>query len=89
MKTKKPKLIFKVSSNKKTSRIITLSVFDTRIQEYWTTEHIINRGVSNFTDMDDMKATINWCVNGDSTEYYVKKGPSSGISTSWYVYVFD
>ena len=99
MKTKKPELIYKenkkptltfiVSSNKKTSRIITLGVFDNRTQEYWTTEHIISRGVSHFNDMDDMKDTINWCVNGDSTEYYVKKGPSRGLCTSWYVYVFD
>ena len=24
-----------------------------------------------------------------TTEYYVKKGPSSGLYTSWFVYVFD
>lgn len=85
----KAKLIFTVISNKKTHSIRTQSVFDNRTQEDWTDEHIKSRGVRDFGDVDDMKATINWCVNGDEDKYKLKWGQSGKTHTTGYAYVFD
>lgn len=85
----KAKLIFTVISNKKTHSIRTQSVFDNRTQEEWTENHINNRGVRDFNDADDMKATINWCTNGDANKYKLKWGQSGTTYTTGYAYVFD
>ena len=85
----KAKLIFTVISDKKTHHIRTQSVFDNRTQEEWKDEHINSRGVRDFGDVDDMKATINWCVNGDEDKYKLKWGQSGKTHTTGYAYVFD
>ena len=66
------KLIIRVEENKHTKESITRNVFDNRTQEYWSDEHIHERGIEKFLNMDDMKQTLNWNLNGDSSKYHFK-----------------
>lgn len=42
------KLIITIKNNKKTKEIRTESVFDNRIQDYWTEKQIQERGIVSF-----------------------------------------
>lgn len=91
MRTKslnKAKLVIKVEGNKSTREIITKSVFDNRTQSYWTDERIHERGIEKFLNMEDMKETLNWNLNGDSSKFQFKWGQSSKDSTEGLAYVF-
>ena len=61
------KLIVKIISNKVTNEIKTESVYDNRTQTFWATEKIEERGITNFINIDDVKETLNWNLNGDSS----------------------
>ena len=63
------KLAVKVESPKGTKELTTISVYDTRTKKQWTEEQIKERGITWFMDMDDMKETLNWNLNGDSKKY--------------------
>ena len=83
------KLIIRVIGNKHTKEIITENVFDNREQKYWTDERIQERGIRKFLNMEDMKETLNWNLNGDSSKYqfkwvYTVRDKSEGIA-----YIFD
>ena len=91
MRTKslnKAKLVIKVEGNKPTREIVTKSVFDNRTQTYWTDERIQERGIRKFLNMEDMKETLNWNLNGDSSKFQFKWGQSSKDSTEGLAYVF-
>ena len=62
---KNAKLIIKILSDKNKGTIETISVFDNRNDEYWTKEHIKERGIEWFLSVADMKETLNWNLNGD------------------------
>lgn len=85
---KNAKLAVKVSSNKQTKKIATILVFDNRTKQFWTDEQIQERGISNFLNVDDMKETLNWNLNGDSSKYQFKWGQSSKESTEGTAYIF-
>ena len=86
---KNAKLIVKVESNKKTKEIKTLSIFDNRSQEYLTDEYIQKRNIENFLSTDDLKETLNWNLNGDSSKYQFKWGQSGKEISEGLAYIFD
>lgn len=91
MKTKtlnNAKLVIRVEGNKHTKEIITRDVFDNRTQSYWTDERIHERGIEKFLNMEDMKETLNWNLNGDSSKFQFKWGQSCKDSTEGLAYVF-
>lgn len=85
----KAKLEITVESSKDTQRIVTVSVYDRRTQEYWSAEHIHERGIEWFLNVEDMKETLNWNLNGDSSKYQFKWGQTAGGRSSGVAYVFD
>ncbi len=82
------KLIIKVEGNKQTKEIRTISVFDNRTQKFWTDEQIHKRGIERFLNMEDMKETLNWNLNGDDSKYQFKWGQSGKETTEGCAYVF-
>lgn len=92
MRTKilnKAKLVIRVIGNKQSRKIDTVSVFDNREQTYWQEERIKERGITWFLNMNDMKETLNWNLNGDSSKFQFKWGQSSKHTTEGVAYVFD
>ena len=83
------KLVVTVDSDKATRRLTTVSVYDNRTQAYWTPEQIKERGIVHFLDLDDLKETLNWNLNGDSARYNFKWGQSSKTRSTGVAYVFD
>lgn len=83
------KLVVRVEGNKYSKEIITRDVFDNREQKYWTDERIKERGITRFLNMDDMKETLNWNLNGDSSKYQFKWRQSSKDTTEGVAYIFD
>ena len=83
------KLIVKIISNKVTNEIKTESVYDNRTQTFWATEKIEERGITNFINIDDVKETLNWNLNGDSSKYQFKWGQSGKVFSDGYAYVFN
>jgi hypothetical protein len=81
------KLIVNVSSDKSTKRIKTVTVYDNRTNEYWNEEQINERGVQEFLNTDDMKETLNWNLNGDSSKYQFQWGQSNKLYTDGYAYI--
>ena len=78
------KLIVTVESVDK-KKINTISVFDNRTQKYWMEDQIKERGITYFLNIDDMKETLNWNLNGNELKYDFKwgqtvKGKSTGIA---------
>ena len=70
------KLVVRVEGNKHSKKIITRDVFDNRTQTYWSDERIKERGITHFLNMEDMRETLNWNLNGDSSKYQFKWGQS-------------
>ena len=85
----KAKLVVNVRSNKKTKKIETVSIFDNRTGEYWTDERIESRGVRDFLNVDDMKQTLDWNLNGDDSKYRLYWGQSGKEYSDGTAYVFD
>ena len=83
------KLIVKIISNKITNKIITESVYDNRIQTFWDKERIKERGIQYFLNMNDVKETLNWNLNGDDSKYQFKWGQSGKGISEGYAYIFD
>lgn len=81
-------MIVNIESNKHTKQIKTVSVFDNRTQSYWTDEQIQERGITRFLNLDDLKETLNWNLNGDSKKYQFKWGQSGKYTSEGYAYVF-
>lgn len=82
------KLIINIESNKHTKEIKTVSVFDSRTQKYWTEEQIKERGIVRFLNLSDLKETLNWNLNGDSSKYQFKWGQSGKNISEGVAYVF-
>ena len=82
------KLIINIESNKHTKEIKTVSVFDNRTQKYWTEEQIKERGIVRFLNLSDLKETLNWNLNGDSSKYNFKWGQSGRDTSEGRAYVF-
>lgn len=83
------KLVVRVEGNKHSKKIITRDVFDNRTQTYWSDERIKERGITHFLNMEDMRETLNWNLNGDSSKYQFKWGQSNKDTTEGVAYVFE
>ena len=68
----KAKFVITIEGDKKDKTIKTLSIYDNRIEKYLNDEFIKERGIENFLDIDDLKETTNWTLNGDSSKYKLK-----------------
>lgn len=86
---KNAKLVVRVESDKNANIINTVSIFDNRNQEYLTDEYIQERNIKNFSDLDDLKETLNWNLNGDSSKYQFKWGQSGKNVSEGMAYIFD
>ena len=92
MRTKtisKAKLVVNVESNKQDKSIKTISIFDNRTNKYWTEEQIQERGVFHFQNIEDLKETLNWNLNGDSSKYQFKWGQSGKDKSEGRAYIFQ
>ena len=85
----KAKLVVKVTGNKKDRTINTESIFDNRTGSYWSRGRIKERGVEKFINFDDLKESLNWNLNGDSSLYQFTWGQSSKEETEGIAYIFD
>ncbi|MCQ4774957.1 hypothetical protein NE634_14660 [Lacrimispora saccharolytica] len=83
------KLVVTVLSNRKTKRIRTISVHDNRTDRDWTDAQITERGIWKFIDTADLKATLNWNLNGDPDRYCLQWGQSGKTDTVGYAYIFQ
>ena len=83
------KFIVRVESDKNTKQIKTVSVLNNRTNEYKDEKFIQDRGISWFLNLDDLKETLNWNLNGDSSKYIFKWGQSSKTNSDGIVYIFD
>ena len=83
------KLIVTVRSEKGTKEIKTLSIYDSRTNKYYSEEELQERNVRYFLDIEDLKETLNWNLNGDSTKYQFKWGQSGKCDTEGRAYIFD
>ncbi len=85
----KAKLVVMVESNKITGKIRTVSTLDNRTQKYWSEEQIKKRGCEWFFSLNDLKETLNWNLNGDSSKYQFTWGQSSKERSEGVAYIFD
>lgn len=83
------KLVVTLQSQRGSNRLYTISVFDNRQNKEWDSEKIKERGIVNFNDLEDVKATINWCVNGDSAKYQFVWAHNGSSTSTGYAYIFD
>ena len=83
------KLIIKVRGDKATKQIETISVYDNRIGEYLGDEYIRDRGIKSFLNVEDLKETLNWNLNGDSSKYQFKWGQRDKNFVEGVAYVFQ
>ena len=86
---KKAKLVVKIISDKAKGEIRTESVYDNRTNRYWSAERIKERGITNFLNMEDMKETLNWNLNGDDCTYQFSWGQTVKGNSDGYAYIFD
>lgn len=83
------KLIVTIKSKKKENKIEIVSVFDNRENNFWSNDRMLERGINNFLNLDDMKETLNWNLNGDSSKYQFKWGQSTRLESEGRAYIFD
>lgn len=83
------KLVVKIISNRISNKIVTESVFDNRTQTFWSKDQIKERGICEFINLDDIKESLNWNLNGDSSKYQFKWGQSGKGISEGYAYIFD
>lgn len=70
-------------------KISTISVFDNRKNSFWSKEKIEERGIEWFLNLDDLKETLNWNTNGDSSKYQFAWGMTVNGVSEGIAYVFD
>ncbi len=86
---KNAKLIIRVEGNKKNKTIKTISVFDNRTQRFLDDDFIEERNIVYFLNLYDLKETLNWNLNGDSSKFQLKWGQSNNIKIEGLAYIFD
>lgn len=86
---KDAKLIVTVRSNRGDNTIETISIYDNREDELFTEERILERNVKNFLNLEDLKETLNWNLNGDSSKFQFKWGQSGKNDSEGRAYIFN
>ena len=74
-----------VESNKATRQLRTLAIEDNDGND--CNKFIESRGVGSFNDVNDMKDTLNWNLNGDSSKYNFQWGQGDKHTQLGYAYV--
>ena len=70
---KQPKRIVTVESDKATREIVLISIVNCEMNEDYTDKFKeMCPSCEAFKDLDDMKESLNWCLNGDSKKYEFK-----------------
>lgn len=82
-------MVVRVESDRVAGIIRTVSIFDNRTQEYWDEERIRERGCEWFLNLDDLKETLNWNLNGDSSKFQFSWGLSTKGKSEGIAYIFD
>lgn len=83
------KLVVEVESDRIAGKIRTVSIFDNRTQDYWSEEQVKDRGCEWFLNLNDLKETLNWNLNGDSSKYQFVWGRSTKEKSGGIAYIFD
>ena len=83
------KFLVEIFSPKNSETCETRSILDLRINSYWGPEQIRERGVKNFNDLQDLRDTLNWNLNGDSGKFRFQWGQSGHSGSTGYAYIFD
>ena len=83
------KFLVEIFSPKSSKFCETRSILDLRINSYWDPEEILERGVRSFNDLQDLKDTLNWNLNGDPEKYRFQWGQSGKYGATGYAYIFD
>lgn len=83
------KFLVEIFSPKNSKTCETRSILDLRVNSYWDPAEILERGVKNFNDLQDLRDTLNWNLNGDSAKYRFRWGQSGKSGAAGYAYVFD
>ena len=83
------KLVVTVLGNRRTGEIKTVSVFDNRTQVYWPEARIKERNIERFLDLNDMKETLNWNLNGDASKYLFRWGQTGKRGSEGIAYIFQ
>ena len=83
------KLIVTIRSNKGENKLETVSIFDNRKNTNLTDEELIERNVKFFLNLQDLKETLNWNLNGDNSKYQFKWGQSGKYDSEGRAYIFD
>lgn len=84
----KAKLFITVQSPKGENYIYTVSVFDNRTNAYWTPKQIKERGIEWFLNIEDLKETLNWNLDGDESKYCFKWRQSGKNGSEGFAWVF-
>lgn len=83
------KFLVEIFSPKSSKFCETRSVLDLRTNVHWSPEQILERGIKNFNDLQDLKTTLNWNLNGDSGKFRFQWGQSGRSGSTGYAYIFD
>lgn len=83
------KLIVTVESEHNSETIVTIKVFDTRTQSFWTTDQIKERGIERFLNIEDMKESLNWNLYGNSSHYGFEWTNSDKKKSTGIAYICD
>lgn len=83
------KLIVTVRSNKNENKLQTTSIFDNCKNRNLTDEEMTERNVKSFLDLQDLKETLNWNLNGDSSKYQFQWGQSGKYDSEGRAYIFN
>lgn len=89
MSLSKAKLAVSITGNKKLKTFAVDKVFDNRTGKYWTEEQVKERGIETFLDFEDMKASLNWNLNGNGSKFQFRWGPHTRTRNSGVAYIFD
>lgn len=83
---------FKVAVNSKgvrSGRIDVDGCFDNRTGKWWSKEEMVNRGLTWFLDLQNLKESLNWNLNGDDQKYQFVPEMTSKKALYGTAYIYD
>lgn len=69
LEKKRPEAKYIIKVQEVDHTFVAKEVFDNKSQFYRNKEFIKERGIDWFLDLSDLKETLNWNLNGDSSKY--------------------
>lgn len=83
---------FKVAVNSKgvrSGRIDVDGCFDNRTGKWWSKEEMVNRGLTWFLDLQNLKESLNWNLNGDDQKYQFVPEMTTKKALYGTAYIYD